>query len=213
MRKVNKFGLACKVLVFACAALTTLCSVARLRTVRSHAIDMRHLMVVVAPFPEDWERCVGPAQPPERARPECGESEFWYVGFCPRGFQGFQQGIDGAEHDVFRYRGALEAAVSFYFTFPSREFSNRNTVSSWSVPDEWSYTSEVADRSRFACAEFEPFGRGRRLRTCRALSQYGRYISAFSTTLSPEYMTLEDVERILLAIDEKMAFYLGKEME
>jgi len=40
------------------------------------------------------------------------------------------------------------------------------------------------------------------------MARYDEYISVFDTIMSPEYMTLNDLEKVLRAIDERMARYL-----
>jgi hypothetical protein len=210
MAMVRKGLLGCLVLVLACLGLATMRQVVRRGTTRAERIDMLDLMLDVSPFPEAWERCVGPIQQPEHVRPERGARESWFVGFCPSRSERFEQGIDGAEHDVFRYGDPLEAATVFYGTFLREDFSNRYTTSPWSVPEGWSYESDAADGFRFACAEIESLDLRRRVMTCLTIAQYGEYVSSFSTTLEPEYMTLEQLKRVLVAIDERMAQQLGK---
>ena len=83
----------------------------------------------------------------------------------------------------------------------------------WAVPEGWFYQSRAADRLKFACAQLDMGPVGPPEWRCKAVAQYHGYISALNSTLSPECMTLEDLERILVAIDERMAFYLGKEMD
>lgn len=211
MAVVKKPALGCVgLLILACVVLLSLCTVSVWPKARTQPVDMYDLMLDVGAFPQGWDMCIGPAPPPEHVESERGEREFLYVGFCP---EGFEQGIDGAEHDVFRYRNELDAAIALYSDFSRHEFSNRYTRTPWRVPGEWAYESQAADRFKFACGELEPFDLGRLLWKCRAVSQYDEYISVFSTTLSPEYMTFGDLERILAAIDERMAFYLGDEAE
>jgi hypothetical protein len=43
------------------------------------------------------------------------------------------------------------------------------------------------------------------------MARYDEYISVFSTTVSPEFMTLKNLEGILRAVDERMARNLGKQ--
>jgi hypothetical protein len=197
-------GLGCGVLVCACAVLTAV----RPNTKRTQPVDMHDLMLDASVFPEDWAVCIGPVPPPEHIGSERGEIEFLYVGFCP---QGFEQGIGGAEHDVFRYGRGLDVAIAYYLDFSRREFSDRYTITPYAIPQDWSYHSAVADRFRFACAELRPFGAGGSVLSCKALAQYDEYISVFGAHMS--HMTLEDMERILVAIDDKMALYLGEDAE
>jgi len=161
---------------------------------------MYDLMIDASVFPQSWELWHGPDPIPEQER---RERESLYVVFR---YEGLEPGIVGARHAVFRYRNEADAATSF-----SRHgFLNRHVITPWAVPDEWSYESPFADRFKFACAEIDILGSYWR---CEAVGQHDEFISVFYTVLSPEYMTLEDVERILVAIDERMAFYLGKDTQ
>ncbi len=202
VKKASALG--CGLLVCACVVLTAV----RPNRTRTQPVDMYDLMIDASVFPEKWDVCIGPVPPPEHIGSERGEIEFLYVGFCP---EGFEQGIGGAEHDVFRYGRGLDVAIAYYVDFSRREFSNRYTMTPYAIPQEWSYRSPVAQRFKFACAEVEPFGADGAVLSCTALAQYDEYISVFGANMS--HMTLEDTERILVAIDERMALYLAKDME
>jgi hypothetical protein len=199
VKKASALG--CGLLVCACVVLAAV----RPNVSRTQTVDMYDLLIDGSVFPEGWYVCIGPAPPPEHIHSERGELEFLYVGFCP---EGFEQGIGGAEHDVFRYAPGLDVTLAYYLDFSRREFSNRHMVTPYAIPGEWSYHSPVANHFKFACAELEPFGLGPRIRTCTAVAQYGEYISVFGAHMS--HMTLEDMERILTAIDDRMALHLGK---
>lgn len=199
---MKKRALGCIGLLFACVALMFFYIViyGRQKT-RAQPVDMYDLMVDVSAFPQGWDVEFGPSHPPPGKHIR-GESEGLYVQFDARGFDA------GAMHLVCRYKNDLQATVSFYVDneFPKGDW----VVTPWAVPEEWSYESPIADRFEFACAELETL---RRFRNCTAVAQYDEYISVFRTHVSPEYMTLEDVERVLRAIDERMALYLAEDSE
>ncbi|MBC7264515.1 MAG: hypothetical protein H5T64_09220 [Chloroflexi bacterium] len=194
---MKKRTLGCVGLLFACVALMFFYIViyGRPKT-RAQPVNMYDLMVDVSAFPQGWDVEFGPSHPPPRKHLR-GESEGLYVQFA-RGFD------HGAMHIVCRYTNDLTATVSFYV---DNEFPNLREamITPWAVPEGWSYESPVADRFKFACAELEILGR---FRSCSAVAQYGEYISVFRSKVSPEYMTLQDLERILKAIDERMAQHL-----
>jgi hypothetical protein len=210
MAMVKKTALGCVVLLVACLLLCvvfrTLRTAIGVATARRQPVDIYDLVIDASVFPPSWYTCLGPLRPPERARGDRLEQDMLYAGFCP---VGFDQGIGGAQHAVFDYGDELGGAIAFRWDFSRHEFSNRYTVSPFAVPEQWSYRSPVADRFKFACAEVEPFGEDRPVLSCEALAQYDEYISLFSAQLS--HMTLEDLERILVAIDERMALYLGED--
>ena len=132
-----------------------------------------------------------------------------YIQFYP---EGFDRNIHGGDDRVFRYRNELEAATAFDSDFLEREFLPPwYMITPWAVPEQWSYESPVAHPFKFACGEVDMDGLGPPQWECTAVAQYDEYISVFTTDLSPEYMTLEDMERIQVAIDERMGLYLGED--
>ena len=200
--------LPCGILLFACVALMASCGLRVWPTTRTPPVDMYGLMIDLSAFPENWRLSFGPVHPPKRAQGEHGEREMLMVDYDPAGFDGE---LHGAYHRVFRYRNQLDAAIVFYLDFNGGEFLPWHMVTQWAVPEEWLYESPAADRLRFACGEVDMSPLGPPKWECAAVAQYDEYVSVFRTELSPDYMTLEDVERILLAIDERMSLHLGKQ--
>lgn len=194
--------------LFVCVALATLYAVPRLwPKVRRPPVAMHDLMLNASAFPQNWRSSGGPAHFPWR---EQGERESMQAQFFP---EGSDRSIYGAYHRVYRYRNEVDALYIFYLDFYRGEFLPWHMITQWAVPEEWSYASPFADRLRFACGEVDmsPFGPPRW--ECTALAQYDEYVSVFHTELAPEHMTLEDVERIVVAIDERMALHLGKDTQ
>jgi hypothetical protein len=111
-----------------------------------------------------------------------------------------------AQHEIFRYRSKQEARNEFTRQMPE-EFFQATVVVPWQVPSELPYTSPIADQFRFACAVINLKGR---TLLCNAFGQYDEYLSTFSVAMDPKHMTFADLERILQAIDGRMAYYLGK---
>ena len=162
---------------------------------------MRELMLDVSVFPPGWYTCVGPSRIPERER---GESESWYMAFCP---EGFDVDIGAPHYELLGYRNKAEAGRSI----PRHGFLNRDLVTPWEVPRTWSYESPLADHFKFACADVNILGVI--YRNCQAVAQYDEYISFLNGCVGPNSMTLGDLERILIDIDERMALYLEKDTE
>jgi hypothetical protein len=165
---------------------------------------MDDLMLDGSAFPDNWRSSGGPAHFPER---EQGERESMQAQFF---LEESDDGMYGAYHRVFRYRNEVDALYIYYLDFYGGEFLPWHMVTQWAVPDGWSYESRVADRIKFACGEVDMSPLGPPEWQCTAVAQYDEYVSVFHTELDPEYMTLEDVEHILVAIDERMALHLGK---
>lgn len=127
----------------------------------------------------------------------------------PVGVTYYSPGSGGgvALHEVYVSRDPEEAteryqeAVRFWFTDDER-------YTAWSAPAELRHRSVLADQFRVGCHIQQESG----IQFCQAVAQYGRYVAWFHTYMSPS-MTFADLERILTAIDERMALYLAKDME
>lgn len=204
------FVLGCGVLLLACVVLTACVWLYVEPKERTQPVDMRELMIEPSSFPAGWELSHSDRDPypiPEKALLEDYHAEEGFSRvLVPQG----TKVTDGtsAGHSVFRYRNEWQAAEAFSLDYPAA-FYAFSRLTPWREPEGWSYRSSVADRFRFACADFEGF-RGRETR-CTAMAQYDEFISVFSADILPDVMTLEDVEHILKAIDERMALYLAED--
>ncbi len=194
----------CVAMALVCTAVTTRCSALPVSPVRRAApVDIYDLMLDPSVLPDGHELCTGPGPIPKRER---GETESLLVGFCPPDFNG----VGGTHQEVYAYPNEQVLASVYNREFQAREFPRHNMRTPWTVPDGWSYQSPVADHFKFACGETDfPH----QATVCAAVAQYDEYVSVLVTHPSPDNMTLEDVERILVAIDERMALYLAKDME
>jgi hypothetical protein len=114
-----------------------------------------------------------------------------------------------ALHAAYIARTPEEAADGYGIWAPFW-FSDREGWSAWSAPAELRHRSLIADQFRLACSrEEEDDGR----QVCQAVGQYGRYMTRFHTFMNPDTMTPTDFEQVLVAIDERMALYLGEDTE
>jgi hypothetical protein len=197
---MRKRTLGCIGLLFACLVLAFFSvPLYGRQKIRTQPVDIYDLLVDVSAFPQGWYIESGPSHPPQ-GKYLRGETESLFLQFI---------GLEGdAMHIVCRYDNDLQATISFHV---DDEFAKREAVvTPWAIPQGWSYESQVADRFKFACAELVILSR---FRNCTAVAQYDEYISIFSTHMSSEYMTLEDLQNILKAIDENMALYLAEDGE
>jgi hypothetical protein len=186
------------------AAVATACSALRVCPVRRAApVEMYDLMLDLSVLPDGWKVCAGPGPIPKRER---GETEALLVGFCPPDFEG----IGGTHQEIYRYGNELVAASVYNREFQAREFPKHNMIVPWAVPEEWSYQSPVADHFKFACGET---GSPHQVTVCAAVARYDEYVSVLVTHPIPDNITLEQVEGLLIAIDERMEFYLRKDTE
>jgi hypothetical protein len=111
-----------------------------------------------------------------------------------------------AQHTLFRYPDATKAGAEYQNQIPG-EFFSSDRLTPWELPAALPYQSSIANQFRFACAEIKGFREipRQRITLCLAMGQYGKYVSIFSTWISPEGMELGELEHILKAIDERMA--------
>lgn len=145
------------------------------------------LLVTESLFPTGWKE--------ESARVEDAPARF--------GVEKIGKGFSSAEplaiHQVYRATDA-SAAARGYEDFQS-DFASRDDQSDWIVPGGLSYKSSIADEFRVGCAVRYPSKQER----CLFIGHYGVYVVRFHTHMSPELMTYQDLERILLDIDRRMA--------
>jgi hypothetical protein len=194
----------CTVILMVCVAAVSACTALSSQPVtRTPAVDTYDLMLDLSVSPSGWTACAGPEPLPKRER---GETESLLVWFCPPDFDG----VGGTHQEMYKYRNELEATWAYNPEFQAREFPTYNMTTPWAVPDEWSYQSPVADQFRFACGEQDS---GPYLTTvCVAIARYDEYVSVLVTHPSRDNVTLDEVERLVMAIDERMAQHLGKGM-
>lgn len=109
----------------------------------------------------------------------------------------------GAIHDVYRYKTAGRAAREFERR-KEIEFAVNRQRGPWEVPDKLSYHSPIANRYYIAC------GVQTDVYMCKMIAQYEEYYVVFVAHMNPKGMTFDTLERVLRAIDERMAKCLGK---
>jgi len=166
--------------------------------------ELERLLVDMSLFPSGWYLDIPPFP------------WYWLEGAEASAATQFRlQGSNAlAIHRLFRYRDIAKAAAEYHRQMPS-EFFSAHRLTPWEPPEALPYQSLVANRFRLGCADI---GRSRsdpdRFTTCTAMAQYGKYLSIFATWISPDGMQLEDLGRILKAIDERMTRYVkGKHQE
>lgn len=113
------------------------------------------------------------------------------------GFTSMTQG--GASQHVYQGRSVKEAQKKFAEEV-EWEFSAREGWTEWYVPDTFNYQSFVADQIRFSCYRHKASG----VETCQAFDQYDMYLIELSADMS-SILTYQDLERMLQAIDSKVA--------
>jgi len=194
-----------------CVLIGSGCYVRDLGKTATPTADMHALMTDASAFPTNWSVCMGPLPPPERAQGQHGETESLHTQLC---YEGTGCETFGAEQRLYRYRTEIEARSAFESDFSTSEFLyHKSVLTPWHVPDGWAYHSHIADLQHFACAQLDMGPVGPPEWRCKAVVQYDQYVSALNTNWSPECMTLDQLGRVLVAIDERMAFYLGMDTD
>jgi hypothetical protein len=114
----------------------------------------------------------------------------------------------GGGHAVFQFRSERQAARIFERQL-RREFNSSSVASEtpWQIPPELPYTSEVADQFHFACHISNINGLSE---ICKMMGQYDNYLVILSIHMTPDYMTYADLEKVLEAVDKKMADALAE---
>ena len=153
------------------------------------------LLIGLSDMPRGWKVGYGPGRGRSYISPKEDGSE---IGFYVSDAR-ILPGRDTAYQGAYRYRSA-KAAKGVYedMVLPGQVGE---------TPAGWSYQSPIADQSYFACYDYE----GREpYPICKWSARYEEYVVVFSSWLIPGYMSLEDMEGVVQAIDARMAEYLGK---
>jgi hypothetical protein len=166
--------------------------------------EIEELLIGVSAFPADW-RVASPAAPePHYDGAITTQREDIQIGFKAN-----SPALLVAGHRVYRFGASWKAAAAYSEQLPVQ--FNSNSVASltpWESPEELPFESAVADQFHFAC---HVDAIGTPATVCLAMGQYQEYLVLFHTIMDTDYMTFADLERILVAVDERMALYLGKD--
>jgi hypothetical protein len=163
-------------------------------TVTPLPFQLDQLLLDVSVFPAGW-RVSGPPSPALEGRGQVDDLsiEFRCVA-----------GSSHALHDIYRYEDE-QAARRRYRRY--WDFGSADRITAWKVPSELDYESRVAERFRFACADFRGYPT-ERFTVCQAMGQYNEFIAVFSVSFVPDNMpacmTWSELQRILKTMDERM---------
>jgi hypothetical protein len=168
----------------------------------ARAFPIRDLLLDESDLPLDWQVRGEPHHPEYRLPAEQIALTFGIDHCGPYSL--------GASHSVCRFVDGIASASYGYRYKTSIWFAPGAGLGPWHAPAELAYESPVADQYRFQCGVYS----GSTRRTCQAVGQYEEYLVRFHTTIDPDHprcMSFSDLESILVTIDERMAFYLGKD--
>ncbi|MBC7261641.1 MAG: hypothetical protein H5T63_06475 [Chloroflexi bacterium] len=157
------------------------------------------LLVDISAFPLGWFVQGGPISAHDNFHILEHEDarDYASVGFAPPEAK-FPYEVT-ASQTIWNFGNSVYAAIEFYTRFRPEGPTTPKVLQGWS------YHSKAANRFRLYCTHRTGYVR------CVAIAQYGPFISLFSAPIGAAYnMTTEDLERVLKAIDERMAQRLGK---
>jgi hypothetical protein len=166
------------------------------------AFPSEELLLDVSVFPEGWQAYEGTYNPRERL-PADQIARGYVRHDCPRSTL--------ADHSIYRFFEGENSAAAGYRQYIPIWFAPEEGWDPWSVPKELPYESPVAEEFRFNCQVQPESG----AQTCQAVGRYEEYVVRFYVHMDsePEYpqcMSFADLEQILIAIDERMALYVGR---
>lgn len=161
--------------------------------------EIEELLLDVSAFPVGWSAdAEGPRAPAKAPLGGLKSIERTELFFYVRG--------GGAVEEIHRFQSTGDAIQEFERQLGIAFFVGKYDTP-WIIPLALPYQSPIADQFHFACSEQGSIS------MCRMIGRYEEYLVKFNTHMSPDFMTYEDLECVLQAIDERMAQYLGKGAE
>lgn len=170
---------------------------------RTEQVNLYNLTLSLAAFPFATEIWEGPMRMPRDPSIDLNSEDNLSVFFKLAGSNRLSSHFLYKFPNAFRSWWEFGTAHRVWFYDPNRY--------NWETPPGWSYQSPIADAFTFKCAEIESYSQDIETLTitrCTAVARYGEFISKFSTPLVPGVMELDDVERILREIDNRMVAHL-----
>jgi hypothetical protein len=167
-------------------------------------VDLTELLVTQSELPKGWitwQRTESSFLP--------ATIDSWGIWFKIRQSDG--DFIAHASHIIGRYSSRSDAQSWHEIEIERRRFSQGGIVGEWYVPEELEYQSSVADQFRLACAKTSfSITEGLPQEKCEMLGRYAEFITYFSTSIHPDYMTYSEFEEVVKEIDRRFAEAAGK---
>jgi hypothetical protein len=162
-------------------------------------VPLQNLLADAAVFPNDWQVVRGPESEPKGDELAWGEENLIITLEAPSD-HGF------AYHRVMKFRNEVSALYGqIGIQRQGLLLSSGQGLSV--IPAGWTYVSPIADDWQFTCVDYG-VANGHAM-WCTVLARYDEYISIFSAVMSPEHMTVKNLEDILRAIDDRFLQYLA----
>ena len=159
----------------------------------SRTFKTEELLIGLSEMPTGWKVSYGPTRTEDYISGRDASGIVFVAG------TDLQPGRRDAAHRVYHYDNATKAKGVYEDLVLPGEVGKS--------PSEWTYRSPIVDQSRVVCYDYE----GREpYPVCTWSGRYEEYIVIFRSWLIPGYMSLHDMERVVKAIDARMAQHLGK---
>jgi hypothetical protein len=159
--------------------------------VRPGPVELQDLLIDSSVLPQGWQLVRGPVPVTEKLKYGSEEN-------LSAVFKG-PKPVGAVEHEIYRYTNPLKAM--FYFG-----------ISADISPNGLKYRSPLAGQFEIECSDLEidtPLDPSiKKITNCTARARYEEYISVLQVGVGPGMLSSTDVERILQAIDARMAKYL-----
>lgn len=153
------------------------------RDAKAHDINLLDLLFEPSDMPPHWSVAnygVGKAIDPYRSSD--GAGIVFLSDLYPESL--------GVGEEVYRFRTVARARDDYADELKIIQLASY-------TPQEWSFISQVADESYFACSDAPNFT------SCTWLARYDRIVIELRSVLIPDRFSLEDMEKIAKIIDEK----------
>ncbi len=127
-------------------------------------------------------------------------ADFWYKDGVR-----ISKGLATAHEQIFVYKSSFDArTVSYPSEYWATYWEGWITSGAGYIPQGWSYRPPHADRFEFKCWGGDGIAKPE---LCSFILRYEEYIIVFDTPIA-DYMTLDNLQRILEVIDHEMTNHL-----
>jgi len=145
------------------------------------------LLIGLSDMPKGWSVKIQPEQFREVGALDAAQIAFVSSSEEPR---------NGASIGIYNYATTEEAIRVFDRHYKTRVYGD--------IPATWNNPLVSANQYKVGCYNRE----GQEPYVCTWAAQYQEFVVLFDTWIIPEYMSFEDFEKVVIAIDNRMTLYL-----
>lgn len=153
---------------------------------KSEQVNLNNLLVSLDDLPPNWSfGGIGPGIDSDRGKDSIGIS--FYSDIFPKS--------TGCTEDIYRQKSLWLAKLDYQ--------DSLSMFSTVNAPKSWDFHSEIANESNFSCKYYP----NSTFPSCYWISRYDQIVIEFGCWLVPNRMTISEMERIVMKIDN-MAYEL-----